>query len=103
MVTTVKTHNRIKEVREAKGLSQTELGRLVGLSEPAINRYERGNRKPSRRKLDDIAKALDVPLKSLFINLSRCEDDMETEDFQGEVDGRVRAGSKNVGAAISRR
>lgn len=46
-----------------------ELGRLIGVSEPAINRYERGNRKPPREKMNDIAKALNVPLKDLFVNL----------------------------------
>jgi transcriptional regulator with XRE-family HTH domain len=84
MVTNMKTRNRIKEVRESQGISQTELGRLVGLSEPSINRYERGNRKPTRKKLDDIAKALGVPLKALFIDLSPGQFE------EGESNGKLR-------------
>lgn len=64
-----KTANRIREVREAVGISQIELGRRIEMSEPTINRYENGNRKPTRQVLFRIAKALDVPLQALFIDL----------------------------------
>lgn len=94
----IKTHNRIKEVREAKGLSQAQLGRLIGKSEPTVNRYERGNRKPTRDVLNAIAQALGVPLKSLFVNL-----DVQgvRDGLEGEPDG-LRSERSNVGAAIPR-
>lgn len=61
--------NRIREVRIQKGLSQIKLGRMVGLSEPTINRYERGSRRPSRETMLQIAAALEVPLKDLYVDL----------------------------------
>ena len=34
--------NRIRELREAKGLTQTELGEIVGVSQSTIDKYESG-------------------------------------------------------------
>ncbi|AMC50924.1 transcriptional regulator [Mycobacterium tuberculosis variant bovis BCG] len=33
--------------RKARGLTQIELAELVGLTQPAINRYESGDRDPT--------------------------------------------------------
>lgn len=62
--------NRIREVRLQKGMSQTKLGRLVGLSEPTINRYEHGSRRPSRETMVKIASVLEVPLMDLYVDLA---------------------------------
>lgn len=51
---------RIKTIRKAKGLSQNELGALVGVSGTAIMRYEKGEREPKIQLFRDIAKALSV-------------------------------------------
>lgn len=45
---------RLKEFREAAGLSQAELARLVGIAAPSINRLETGDTKTSR-KINEIA------------------------------------------------
>lgn len=34
--------NRIRELREAKGLTQTELGEMVGVNQSTIDKYESG-------------------------------------------------------------
>lgn len=94
----LKTHNRIAEVRKARGLSQTELGRRIGKSEPTINRYERGNRKPTREVLNDIAEALGVPLKALFVDLSANGDNRVVE---GETDERLQRERQEMGATVS--
>lgn len=65
-----RTRNRIREHREKYGISQSQLGRKVALSEAAINRYERGRRKPSKEIMMRIAEALGVPLRELFVDLS---------------------------------
>lgn len=36
--------NRLREVRKAKGLTQTELGELIGVGKSAICCYEKGTR-----------------------------------------------------------
>ena len=45
---------RIRKIRNAKGLSQAELGAAVGLSADRIQKYENGFRKP---KADMLKKA----------------------------------------------
>lgn len=53
---------RIKKVRQEKGLSQKALGQLLGVSQQHIAQYETGKRKPKYDTLKKIIHALDVPL-----------------------------------------
>jgi len=48
--------NRIKELREARGILQQELADIVGVSSLTISRYENGQREP---KLDIMVKLAD--------------------------------------------
>jgi transcriptional regulator with XRE-family HTH domain len=50
---------RLREVREARGLSQEELARLVLLSTDALARFERGS-EPKAGVLADLARVLGV-------------------------------------------
>lgn len=43
--------NRLREVRKAKGLTQTELGELIGVGKSAICCYEKGTRNPTLEAL----------------------------------------------------
>jgi transcriptional regulator with XRE-family HTH domain len=38
--------NRIKEIRQEKGLSQSKLARMVDIAEPSLCQIERGQRAP---------------------------------------------------------
>jgi transcriptional regulator with XRE-family HTH domain len=51
---------RIKVLRRQRNLSQTELGKIVGLHYTHIGRYERGLSKPSTDTLKRLAEALGV-------------------------------------------
>lgn len=51
--------------RKKKGLSQAELGKLIGTSGDVIGRYERGDIKPSIEVVTKIADALEVSLDFL--------------------------------------
>ena len=46
--------NRLKEVRKKKGLTQTELGDLIGVGKSEICCYERELRNPSLEALTDL-------------------------------------------------
>ncbi|MHB8463659.1 MAG: helix-turn-helix domain-containing protein, partial [Acidimicrobiales bacterium] len=48
---------RIRALRCRAGLTQDELARRAGTSQPAINRYERGRAVPSAATLERIARA----------------------------------------------
>lgn len=56
----MKIGEKIRKFRTEKGLSQKELAKMTGLSEPAIRNYELGNRTPSDKQLAAIAGALDI-------------------------------------------
>lgn len=57
---------RIKQVREEKGMTQEDLADSANKDRTTIGFLERGVRSPSVKTLDEIAKALNVPLYELF-------------------------------------
>jgi transcriptional regulator with XRE-family HTH domain len=48
----------LRNVREERGLSQSELGRIVGIHHTTICRWEKGSRNPTRKMVNTIAKGL---------------------------------------------
>jgi len=57
---------RIKNERELKGLSQTELANIIGKDQPSLNRVEKGRVNPSYLFLLEIAKGLNLPMWELI-------------------------------------
>lgn len=60
------TGMRIREVREAKGLSLREVARRMDISASALSQIERGLLRPSVNRLFAIAGALDVTVLEVF-------------------------------------
>jgi putative transcriptional regulator len=58
--------NRVREAREAKGLTQAELAALVGVSRKTINTVENSVFVPSTLIALKLALALDEPVEALF-------------------------------------
>jgi transcriptional regulator with XRE-family HTH domain len=58
--------DRIRDKREARGLSQIEIGALAGLHRTYIGGVERGERNISALNLIAIARALRVEVGDLF-------------------------------------
>jgi transcriptional regulator with XRE-family HTH domain len=58
--------DRIRAVREQLGWSQRELGRITGLGDTQISRYEGGRTEPSAENLGIIAEKLDVSVDYLL-------------------------------------
>jgi transcriptional regulator with XRE-family HTH domain len=59
-------NERLTEARKKSGMSQEELGNLVGVGQGAASRWERGEVFPSVANLVEIAAHLDVGLDWLF-------------------------------------
>ena len=57
--------NRIKEIRERKGLQQKELAKLVGLSAPYLHDLENDRRGAKQETLERIANGLGVTVMEL--------------------------------------
>lgn len=58
--------NGLRAAREAKGLSQTELGLSVGVTKQAISQYETGVALPSIGVGLALSRALNASLEALF-------------------------------------
>lgn len=59
--------DKIRQVRQKKGLSQSELARRSGHAVSTIHGIENGNNQnPSFRLICDIAKVLSIPLDELY-------------------------------------
>ena len=57
---------KLKEIREAAGLSQHELAKLVGVSQPFLCDLERNRRGATNETLERIAGALNVEVTDLY-------------------------------------
>ena len=58
-------HGRIKEARKNKGITQAELGALIGVAKTTIAGYEK-NSEPTAAQLGEIADVLDVDITFLL-------------------------------------
>ena len=59
--------NKIKEIREEKGISQYRLAQLTGINRSTINRYENGLiQKVSFDNLLKICEALEIDIKNII-------------------------------------
>lgn len=59
--------NNIKYYRNLRKLTQEQLGELSGVSTDYISELERGKKVPSIKRLDYIAKALNIEIYKFFI------------------------------------
>ncbi|MGH3774740.1 MAG: helix-turn-helix domain-containing protein [Pseudonocardiaceae bacterium] len=53
---------RVRELRVEQGLSQTELGRRAGMTQPAVARFEAGGTVPTLPVLERLARSLGAEL-----------------------------------------
>lgn len=62
----IEMKNRIRELRETKGLSQADLGDLLGIHWQSVQRAESGKTALTRSKQEAYAKALGITADELF-------------------------------------
>nr|WP_278846643.1 helix-turn-helix transcriptional regulator [Limosilactobacillus mucosae] len=72
--------NRIRDLREKKGLSQSALGKQIGVSQQSINNYENGRREPKLKTCQKLADYFGVSVQYL-LGL-----DSDTNQTKGELD-----------------
>lgn len=58
--------DRLKKEREAKGLTQEELARAIGVAVPTISEYESGKKMPRLNKIIILARKLGVSIDYLL-------------------------------------
>ena len=64
---------RVRALRRERGLTLKQLGRGAQLSHPFLSQLERGLARPSVGSVERIARALDVPVASLWSDAARRE------------------------------
>ena len=62
----IKLGLRVRELRLAKSLSQTDLAFKIGKGQPSINRLEKGKINPSILYLLEIANGLEIKVSDLL-------------------------------------
>jgi transcriptional regulator with XRE-family HTH domain len=71
--------NRLKQIRELKGLSQGKIEGRTGLLRCYISRVENGHTVPSLETLEKFARALDMPLYQLLYEEERPPKSLKTQ------------------------
>jgi transcriptional regulator with XRE-family HTH domain len=62
----IEVGQRIRARRMAKGMSQTELGQLLGVTFQQVQKYEKGVNRVGAGRLVRVGEALDVPVSFFF-------------------------------------
>lgn len=60
---------RIKELRMEKGLSQMQLGKLIGVSQKAVDYWERSINEPKSSYIIALVKVFDISFDEFFENV----------------------------------
>lgn len=58
--------NRVKQLRERKGISQIDLAERLGVSRQALSAVETEKQSPSLQTAMKVARELDTPLAQIF-------------------------------------
>ena len=86
----LKTAERIKELREANGMTQNGMARKLSVTRSTVNAWEMGTNKPSIDKLADIADLFQVTTDFLIGRSSEQIIDVTRLDHEGiEVTRRL--------------
>ncbi len=78
----------IKKARKNKGLTQKELGELIGVSKSSINYFERDGRNPTLDHLLKLSKVLNLPV-DLLLGLDQPVDIIaEDEEYKARISSK---------------
>ena len=83
--------NRIKEYRKKRGLTQKELGKMIGVTDASIGNYELGNQNPRSAVVPLLCKALMTTEEKLFPKEEEKEE--ITQAQKAVVDGMLSCGN----------
>lgn len=66
--------DRIRELRKKKGISQTELGKEIGVSSKSISMIESGQNRPTVQQIEELSKFFDVTTDYLIFGVENTKD-----------------------------
>ena len=71
---------RIRDKRNERGMSQTEVANALGVTFQQVQKYERGTNRVSASRLFDLSRILSVPIQYFFAGLNNQSTPIEKED-----------------------
>ena len=79
---TVDTHvgQQIRDKRNERGMSQTEVANALGVTFQQVQKYERGTNRVGASRLFDLSRILSVPVQYFFEDLENQPTPIEEED-----------------------
>jgi transcriptional regulator with XRE-family HTH domain len=94
---------RIRALRLERGLSQTELGNLLGVTFQQIQKYEKGANRVAAGRLQRVAEALEVPITFFYAgNVTATHEAVETDTVDVGLGFLETAGAVRLVRAFSR-
>ena len=75
--------NRLKEIRQEKKLSQTDIAKALGVTRQAISLYEKGDREPKLETWQKLADFFNVPVDYL-LGISKDRSTLTIDDLNPE-------------------
>lgn len=66
-------HQRLRMIREARGMSQADLGKAAGINASQIAHFESGNRQPSLDNFRALVLALRCTADFLLLDIVHCD------------------------------
>jgi len=94
--------NRIRELRNQKGISQEELAFKASLNASHLSKIERGEKSPTLGSLEKIVKALEISFPDLFNNSEIYKYDIADKTIIDRISAKLSAVSYNDQLAIYR-
>lgn len=79
------TGEKIKNARKKAGLSQAELGDLLGVTQAMISSYEKGVRNPKLETVRKIADALGVYISDLIVDWNQYSPSEYAQDIMNDA------------------
>lgn len=93
--------NRIYELRTQKGLSQKELGAILGVSNKAVSKWETGTAIPKTETLIKLAEVFGISTEEL-INIVCKGEESQSTNMQDEKDGPVEMNLEQLNVGVEK-
>ena len=91
-----KTGELIKDARQKKGYTQEDLGDILGVTNKAISRWERGESFPDVALIESIAQALDLKIDEIILGESVEQESLALKDALQIVRAQARARRRTI-------
>ena len=93
---------RVRALRLQRGLSQTELGQVIGVTFQQVQKYERGTNRISAGRLHRIAETFEVPVAFFYTDIAGRNGDAGPSTVAVEFDFLQTEGAIRLARAYSR-